>query len=149
MKRRREGEGEGSDKKQKKGPPPMPEDYPKGVVVGVAGLGEGVDREKLKEACEPFGSVEWIEYERSTPEAFIRFETAEHATAAAAGLVDKEIVAGITAAPTLLEGDDERAFFKRKHDSMWTRKNNSKGRYRGKSGGRGGRGGGRGSGSRN
>ena len=132
MKRRREGEEGGtagtgtgsSNKKQKQSaePPPMPDDYPRGVVIGVKGLGEGVDREVLKATCDEYGPVEWIEYERNAPEAFIRFLEPEHAMEAATGLKDKEL-AGNKCASTVLEGEDEKAFFKRKHDSAFYRRN--------------------------
>ena len=77
----------------------MAEDYPRGTVIKVAGLGEGVDREALKKAGAEYGEVAWIEYERGQAEALIRFDSSEVASAAATSFMDKTVE--VLALPTL------------------------------------------------
>lgn len=98
----------------------MPTDYPKGTVVSVSALGEGVDRENLKELCTTAGKVEWIEYERSKERAFVRFSDSDTATAATSLLTNQDL-SGHKVVVEVLEGDDEFAFWKRKHDHAQSR----------------------------
>ena len=150
MKKKREGgdggDGEGESdrtaKKRKAEVEPFDENFAKGLVLKISGLeGKEKDREAIKAACEPFGGVGWVEYQRDEPHALIRFNEAAEAAAAAAAPVALEGVEPPVGA-SVLEGDEERAYWLRKHEDTQKRKGKGgKGRKGGKGGGKGRKGG--------
>jgi len=164
MKKKRDDEAsaEGS-RKRKAEAAPFDETYPRGLVAKVtnlasvaapaaaeAGEGEGaaagVDREAVKAGCEAHGIVGWVEYERGGAEAVVRFnEASAAAAAAAAGVVVAGAGEGGAAVPcAVLDGDEERAYWLRKHEDSVARKKGKGGRR----GGKGGKGKGKGKGRR-
>ena len=149
---------------------PFDENYPRGTVAIVKGLGDGVDREIIKAKLEslpyspPAGdgnseagdndsktiSVNWIEYERGGAEALVRFADTAMATACVAGLVKGEQAESSSSPETIqfaeglgpcsaevLSGDDERAYWVRKHESSVARQK-QRGKKSRRGGGKGG-----------
>jgi uncharacterized membrane protein YgcG len=149
MKKKREG-GEGGDeeggggerstKKRKVEAEPFDENYAKGLVLQITGLaGKEKDREAIKAACEAYGGVGWVEYQRDEPHALVRFNEASEAAAAAAAPVALEGV-DPPLGSTVLEGDEERAYWQRKHDDSQKRKGKGGKGGKGRKGGKGGKG---------
>ena len=145
MKKKRDGDDEGGErgsgesKKRKVEAEPFDEDYPKGLVLQITGLeGKDKDREAVKAACDAYGGVGWVEYQRDEAAALVRFNEASEAAAAAAAPVAIEGV-DPPVASAVLEGDDERAYWLRKHEDTQKRKTGKggKGKGKGKGGKRG------------
>lgn len=148
---------------------PFDEAYTHGLVLKIGGLGgKGVDREAVKASLEAFGGVGWVEYERDGPDALVRFnEEGSAAAAVAAGAISVAVSAAPAAADggeaeaaaeepataaaveeaakvatsdlIVLEGDDERSYWVRKHEDA-AKRNSSRGKGGKGRGGKGGKG---------
>jgi len=129
------GAEEGGGKKRRVEAPPavFDENYPKGIIVEVSGLGSGMDREIIKEKCLKFGPVGWVEYERDDASAQVRFNEPEHAKA----MCDADNLGFETfsdAKASLVDGDVERAYWVKKHEDTVKRMSSRGGKGKGRKG---------------
>ncbi|CAM9252023.1 unnamed protein product [Sphacelaria rigidula] len=156
---------ERSDKKKPEPEPepeaPAPVQYEPGKIIHIAGIpSEDVSREFLKAKMSDYGTPKYIDFRFGAVEAWIRFDEASEAAAAVEAtkdglpMVTKEGTETTTTTVTLVEGDDEKAYYEKmeaakfeKYEKYGNKNSNKKG-MRGGRGGRGGRGRSRGRGRR-
>lgn len=85
-----------------------------------------MSREDLKALCEPHADVKYVEFERGQPKAYVRFED-DKAPVVLEALGAKVKVADCDQAEvTLLEGDDEAAYWLRADSSYKARRSGGK-----------------------
>ena len=115
------------------------------MLLKVESVGPEATREILTELCSPFGKVAWVDYARGDASGTIRFESAEGAAAALAGLraAGKEVGGAVAAwrEPTAEESKAYWHAYREKRKAQQSNKKQRGGGGRGFSRGRG-RGGG-------
>eukprot|EP01041_Mallomonas_annulata_P012863 gene12863-27128_t len=128
--------------------------YTPGLIFKITNFGQDITLFQIKDAMKPLGSIKFIDYQNGDAHAFVRVGDVE--TVAAIQAVIKEgfsiIPDGEKIVGTLIEGDEELAYWTKIVSESKQRDSNGGGRGgrgRGRGGGRGrgrGRGGGRGGG---
>jgi lupus La protein len=129
--------------------PAEEEVYELGCVLKFEGLADDTTRENIKEKLNPIQEVKWVDFQRGDTGGEVRFEEAGSATKVKAKAdEDKVEINGKVPTWTVLEGEDEKTYYKKMSDARKARRSAfSKSKRGGRGGGRGrgrGRGGGRG-----
>jgi len=132
------GEDDSNDKKKKKKRGNEKEEVkeekerPRGTLLRIKGIGEGVVREVLKELFGKYGDVAFVDFKQNDPEGIIRFGQPEGAQKALEGMKEsKTPIGGKVPEFSLLQGEEEEAYFQKLQD-MKKNFTKGKGSFRGK-----------------
>lgn len=106
--------------------------FDEGLLLKLAGLGDGTTRESLKEALGAFGEVRFADYSAGNADAIVRFAAADAAAAAAAKAGSEEglTVDGSKVTAAVLAGEAEKEYWAKIVDNKNNRKRGRPGRGR-------------------
>jgi len=139
------GESEGGGAKEEVAEEP----FEKGCILKFSGVPDDTSREDFKEAFGKFSEVSWVDFQRGDTEGEVRFAGPDAATVVEKCVAEEVKINGVLPVLTVVDGEDEEAYWKKVAASRKEARSRKSGKGRGKGKGKGkGKGRGRGGGKR-
>jgi len=116
------------------------EEYTKGLILSVKGVGESLKREDLKPVFAEFGDVLFLDFVANATDAYVRYASPEDASKALEALTaSKREFGAKVPSLSILEGDEEKKYWELVAKAKADKRQSGRGRG-GRGRGRGGRG---------